>query len=119
MPRESLRHASLGGDDVDVRVAFVAPGEGDELPVGRELRPRFDAGMRREPPHAAAVEVRDPEVVRVREGDAVGADRGLGEEPRVVNVDGENGGREQKRGEERKGLTHGTDCSRHAVATIM
>jgi len=28
--------------------------------------------MRREPPHAAAVEVRDPEVVRVREGDAVG-----------------------------------------------
>src|SRR4029079_9969369 len=93
-------------NDVDVGVPLVAPGEGDELPVRRELRRRLYAGMRGEPPHAAAVEVRDPEVVGVREGDAVGAARGRGEEPRVVNVDGGKRRGEQKQSDDGDGWTH-------------
>ena len=105
MPRQPLRHAALGRHDVNVRVAFVAAGEGDPLPVRREARPRLDAGMRRQPPHAAAVEVRDPEIVRVSEGDPVAADGGIGEKPRVVNVDRE----QRKRGQnddEKQQSTH-------------
>src|SRR5216684_5925028 len=89
VPRQPLRDSPLGRDDIDVRVPLVSSGEGDPLPVGREAGPRFDAGMRRQPPYTRAIEVRHPDVVRICEGDTVAADRGIGEKTGVVDVDRE------------------------------
>jgi hypothetical protein len=92
VPGESLRHSALGRHNEHVGVAFVAAGEGDQLPVRREARPRLDAGVRGQAARAGAVEVRHPEVVRIGESDPVRADRGVGQEARIPGVHGERRG---------------------------
>ena len=111
MPGQPLRHTPFAGDDVDVDIAVVLAGEGDPLSVRREARIAFDAGMRGEPPHVRAVELRHPEVVRVRERDTIAGEGGLGEEAGVVDVDGESGeGGEQK--DREQSVSHGANISR-------
>jgi photosystem II stability/assembly factor-like uncharacterized protein len=87
VPGQALRLAARDGDEVDVEVAVVLAGEGDPLPVGREARPDLRAGVRGQAAHAGAVEVRDPQVARVREGDVLGADGRLLEQARVARVE--------------------------------
>ncbi len=106
MPGQPPGDPALRRDHVDVGVPVVAAGEGDEPPVGREMRARLDAGMRREPLHAAAVQARDPEVVRVGESDPIGAHRGVAEEPRVVHVHRARG---RRQGEAEHGQDGGLD----------
>ena len=76
----------VGGDGVDVDVAVVLGAEGDGLAVGREDGVRLDADVGGEPAGVLAVEVGDPEVVGVDEGDSLGRDRRHGQEPGVGDV---------------------------------
>ena len=76
----------VDGDGVDVGVAVVLGAEGDGLAVGREDGLRLDADVAGQPADVLAVEVGDPEIVGVDEGDVLGADGRLGQKPRVVDV---------------------------------
>ena len=103
MPGQALRHAALGGDDVDVGIAFVLSGEGDPVAVGREGGARFDADVGGQALHVAAVRVAGPQIVGVDEGDLPGADGGFSQEPGVVNVEsGRCGQRRRGTGDEKK-----------------
>ena len=63
--------------------------------------------MGRQPPHTRPVQVRDPQIVRVSERDTVAAHRGVGEEPRVVDVDGKKrDGGQQKHEKGQRAKSH-------------
>jgi pectate lyase len=63
------------------------PVKATSAPSG-EKRGRLDPGVRGQATDTRAVEAGDPEVVRVGEGHELSAGRGIGDEPRVREVDG-------------------------------
>jgi hypothetical protein len=62
---EALGFAAFGGNDVDVRVAVVKGGEGDQFAVGRKFRIELVARTGREAVCGAALSRRSPEVAGV------------------------------------------------------
>ncbi len=111
MRRQPGRLAARGGDDEGIDVAVVGRGEGDQPPVGREVRVRFGPRVRRQSPHVRAVGPGGPEVVGVDEDDPPGGDVGVVEERRVRGVDGAGGRR--RRGEEPRGRRRSEDGRAH------
>ena len=75
VPREALRHAARGGDDVDVEVAVQLGAEREERAVGAEGGAHLDAGARRDAFDAVPVEAARPDVVPVHERDALFRER--------------------------------------------
>ncbi len=104
MPGEPRHRAPGQWDRVDVGVAVVLGAEGDGLAVRRKDGVRFDADVASEPADVGAVEVGDPQVVGVDEGDVLGADGRLGEQAGVVDVrfGADGAGKEQRDGEGRR-----------------
>src|SRR5690349_14747963 len=74
MPRESLRLAAVGGDDVDVEVAGVLAAKRDPSSVGREVRVCCLSLKTRQASRAATGTWCDPDVVSVSETDLSGTD---------------------------------------------
>jgi hypothetical protein len=88
VPGQAARRAALDGDGVDVGVALVLGAEGDGLVVRGENGVRLLADVAGQPADVTAVQVGDPEVVGVDEGDVAGAEGRLGQELGVVDVGG-------------------------------
>ena len=100
-------HPALRVDHVDVGIALVTAGEGNEPAVGREARTGLDAGVRRQAADARPVARGHPEVVGVGEGHERAARGRLSDEAGVGEVDraSPRGGdeRESCEGDERAG----------------
>ena len=90
VPGQPLGDAPAGRDDENVRVPVVLAAEGDEGAVRREGRIGFDADVRRQAPDVLSAEVRGPEVIGIDEGHLTGAHGRLGQELRVLRVDGQS-----------------------------
>ncbi len=84
MRSEALGHATDGGDDVDVYVAIVFGGEGDERAIGGEVGIRFDADVAGETAGVATTAIYNPKVAAVTESDLSAADGGFVEEQSFV-----------------------------------
>ena len=96
VPGEPRGVTPLHANDMHLRRPGLGRGEGDALPVGREVGSGHHRRGRREPPGLATGAVHDPEVPAVGEGDVLGADGRLPEESRVLGSRFHGGeGREQ------------------------
>src|SRR5690348_1032818 len=96
MKCQLLRLAALRGHYVDVVIAVILRGKGDPLPVGRELREQFLAGVRRDSACDAAIARGEPQVASITENDEVAVDVGELHEPAFRQVDlGYGGGGNQ------------------------
>ena len=80
---ELLRLAPLRRHHVDLLVALVLAGEGEPLPVRRELREELEARVGGQPGGVAALRRRRPDVARVAERDAIAGDVGEAEQLRL------------------------------------
>ena len=78
---EPLRHAALGGHDVDLGVAVVLAGEGDLLAVGREAGEHLEAFVAGQPAGDAAGGRHGVQVAGVGEDDLVAVDGREAEQP--------------------------------------
>ncbi len=88
---EAPRHPAVGGHDVDVLVAVVVAGEGDQRAVRREARERLLALRGREPRGDPAPLRGDPDVAGVDERDLRRGHGGLAHQPGVDGREGRHG----------------------------
>jgi hypothetical protein len=77
---ELLGYATRHRHDVDLLISIVLPGEGDGLPVGRELGEQLETRMGRESGRRAARDRSQPEIAAVGEDDLVRMDIGEAEQ---------------------------------------
>ena len=73
-------------NQIHVGVSLVLGAEGDEAPVRREDRIGDGVQVAGQPADVPAVQVGNPEIVGVDEGDVPGAHGGLAQQPRVLDV---------------------------------
>ena len=94
MPCESARFAAVGRDHPDIEVARVLAAEGDPAAVGREARIARLPLTAREALRVATGARHDPDVLRVREREAIGAHARRAQHARALGLRGVDGGRE-------------------------
>ena len=76
MDRQLLRIAAFGGDNINVIIAVVLSRKGNPFAIGRELREKLQARMRRDAPRDAARARHQPKVAGVAENYLVFRDVG-------------------------------------------
>src|ERR1700730_2169775 len=79
---EALRLAALCGDDVDIGIAVIGPGEGDPFSVGRKFGVELVAGAGSESACGATFAGGGPEIAGVGEDDFVLGNVGVSEKAR-------------------------------------
>ena len=79
-----LRHAALGGHEVDLGVAVVLAGEGEPLAVGREAGEHLEAVVAGQPAGDAAGGRHGVQVAGVGEDDLVAVDGGEAQAARFI-----------------------------------
>jgi hypothetical protein len=103
---ESPRHATSGGDHVDISIAIVFAGEGDHRTVRGKVREGLDADSRSEPMRIAAIAADDPEVIGVVEDDSRLAHGGKAQQKRRIRLGGNRYGRDEGEQQHREQFAH-------------
>ncbi len=83
---EAPRHASGSGDDIDIAVAIIFPGEGDHRTVGGEVGEGLDSDSGSQAACIATVAAHNPEIVRVIEDNLCLAHRRKTEQERGIGL---------------------------------
>ena len=94
VPRQAARLPAAHGHYVHVGIAVVVAGEGDELPIGREVRAGFHARPHGEALRVRTVAVGQPDVAGIAEGQLVAA------QGRLAQQQGFGGGRRGRLGKQ-------------------
>jgi hypothetical protein len=103
MVREAVGLTAGGGNDINVRVAVVVPGESNTRSIRRKDRARFFANVRRKAAGSTSAPADDPQIVTVDENHVSGARRGLPQKRRAFRLGLDRTGESAERQER-------TDC---------